>query len=193
MPVVLASQRQRDMMVKQMMVPFYNNVTQAMWRAGSYQPEQFCRDKARAARLYDTQVGVPIPTQIRYFLEYMTSDVATRFAQLDMPILIVQPQVEWTLDLAVNQWKKSNEMMYGSVSAAKKQFETMFKQVWGDVQTGVRWTWDGVYQWEHFRGMASNMTIEFVKNSGIFVMEDQPEKLDAIIRTFVDAIRRSKE
>ena len=75
--------------------------------------------------------------------------------------------------------------MYGSLSAAKEKYGAMLEQYWGDVDAGVKWTFDGGYQWEQLRSKAPNMTIEYIKDSGIFVMEDQPEKLDAAIRAFV--------
>jgi len=187
-PLVFASRTQRLDMVHGYWLSSYRNVTPAMWRAGSFQASLFCKNEHRARELFAQQVSVPIPTQVRYAMEFMTADTASRLASLRVPLLVVQPRIKWTFARAMEAMRESNEMMFAVPQQAETLHRQLFQSFWGDVETGVRQTFDGGYQWEQVRKTVPNMRMEYVDRSEIFVMEDQPEKLDTIIQSFVKSV-----
>ena len=187
-PVSTATPDQRVRMVKGFWAPFYKTVTQKMWNAGSFQARTFCRNASRANQLYDQQVAVPIPTQVRYFLEYMTDDLEPRLEKLQRPLLVLLPNKTWTLDAALSVYRESNEMMYGDAEKAKSAWSTNMALMWGDTETGVKWMYDAKFRWERLRGVVPRMTIEIIDDSETFIMEDQPAALDRNLRAFVGSL-----
>src|SRR5262249_55053405 len=75
-PARYATLEERKRGVQTFSAPFYRTVTPETWRAGSFQAAKFCRDAERGAALFAAQIAVPIPTQVRYFLEYQTTDLS---------------------------------------------------------------------------------------------------------------------
>jgi len=67
--------KQRVTIIKSQWQPFYTSVDRDTWVSGSFPASQFCKDEKRAAELFSQQIAVPVPTQIRYFLEYLTDDL----------------------------------------------------------------------------------------------------------------------
>src|SRR5262249_18802598 len=120
-PITTASLEERLQMMKKFAMPFYKNVTAKMWKAGSFQPRTFCRNSIRAQQLFDQQVAVPIPTQVRYLLEYLTADLELELPKLSVPLLTVisKPEKELTLDDILQNGKESNIMMYGDLDKAR--------------------------------------------------------------------------
>lgn len=187
-PVATATPELRVRMVSGFWAPFYKTVTQKMWNAGSFQARTLCRDASRATQLYDQQVAVPIPTQVRYFLEYMTDDLEPRLAKLQRPLLVVLPNKTWTMDAALSAYRESNEMMYGDAEKAKAAWSTNMALMWGDAETGVKWMYDAKFRWERVRNAVPRMTIKVIDSTETFIMEDQPAALDKEIREFVDKL-----
>jgi pimeloyl-ACP methyl ester carboxylesterase len=184
-PVKTATAEQRKMLVERMWAPFYKHVTEKMWKAGSYQARTFSRNKSLGKRLYKEQVAVPIPTQVQYFLEYMTTDLDGELEELAVPLLTVIPRQEWTLDSAMERFRESNVMMYGSVDKAKAAWATQMKLMWGDVDIGIRWMYDWGFRWERLKELVPDMTIRYVDDTEVFIMNDQPRALDQALRDFV--------
>lgn len=188
-PAKTASLERRRQVVHGFFVPFYKSLTQRMWNAGTFQPRAFCRDAARASKLYEQQVSVPLPTQLRYFFEYECSDLEPALAKLQTPLLVVLPKRQWSLDAVLDMFKESNEIMYGDRERARTAWTRNLISQWGDVDEGIRWQWDQRFRWERLQGVIPNVTIRFVEDAGIFVMEDQPRALDQELRSFIESLQ----
>jgi hypothetical protein len=184
-PVKLADETQRLGTVKGFMAPFYHHVTPLMWRAGSFQARRFCKDPKRGEELFNQQVAVPIPTQVRYFLEYMASDLTPSLSKIQVPVLAVIPKLNWTSEAAFDAFKEGGVMMSGSEESARASQKARFEQGWGDVETGIKWTFDQGFQWEQVRGSMAKFTLKYVDDTRIFIMEDQPKALDQELRSFI--------
>jgi pimeloyl-ACP methyl ester carboxylesterase len=184
-PVKTATLEQRRQMVQSFFAPFYKTVTEKMWQAGSYQARMLCRDATRAAQLFDQQVSVPIPTQLGYFFEYETTDLELDLGKLAVPLLVVLPRREWNLDVALDNYREANEMMYGNLDRAKAAWTSNLSMQWGDVNEGTKWMYDWGFRWERLRGVVPKMTVRYIDNTGIFIMEDQPKALDQELRSFI--------
>lgn len=187
-PPVFASPAQRNEMVHGYWLSSYRNVTPASWRAASFQARLFCRDKLRAKELFEQQVSVPIPTQVRYALEYMTTDSANKLDNLSVPLLVVQPRIEWTLETVMDAMREMNEMLFANQQEAADGWEQLLSTFWGDAEKGVQQIFDGGHQWEQLRERVPNFRIQYIGDTGIFVMEDQPERLDAIMQSFAKRV-----
>jgi len=184
-PIKTASSEQRSQMVHGYFMPWYKTVTNKMWRAGTFQPRDFCRNTTRAAQLYDLQVSVPIPTQLAYFFEYEVADLEPDLGKLTVPLLAVVPKSEWTLDIVVDKHRESNEIMYGDRDKAKAAWTGNLTAQWGEVNEGIKWSYDWKFRWERLRGVIPMLAIREIADTGIFIMEDQPKALDQELRSFI--------
>lgn len=183
-PLEEANLDERKATVHQMWAPFYRSVTPEMWKSGTYQPAFLSADAERGQALYEAELAVPIPTQLRYFLEYLTTNITNELPSLAMPLLVIEPKREWTLDYAIKLNEAMNVKMFGSLEAAKKGWEQQQSTLWGSAEEGVRRTFDAAFQWERLRPHMPTMTLEYVEGSGAFVMDDQPEVVDRLIAEF---------
>lgn len=185
-PAKLADVARRPQVVKSFWAPFYHHVTPAMWKAGSFPARRFCKDEKRAAQLWEQQVAVPVPTQVRYFLEYLSADLTPSLSKIQAPVLAIVPKIVWTSDLAYDAFKEGGVMMAGGDEVkARANWKSFNEQGWGDIDNAIRWTFDQKFQWEQVRASIARFELRDVRDSKIFVMEDQPKELDAVIREFV--------
>jgi len=192
-PIKLADEKQRSESVKGFWAPFYHHVTPTMWRAGSFQARRFCKDPKRGGELFNQQLALPIPTQVRYFLEYLSSDLGPSLSKIQVPVLAVVPRMNWTIDAAFDAFKESSVMMSGgSEEKARSSWKSFNEQGWGDLETGIKWTFDQGFQWEQVRGSLAKFTLKYVDDTRIFIMEDQPKVLDELLRNFVKVARSLK-
>ena len=187
-PVKLADMTERRKSVDTMWAPFYKHVTKDMWVSGSYSAATFCKDEARAKQLFEQQIAVPIPTQVRYFLEYQTDDLSRRVRDLKVPVLSVQAKTSMTLKESIEQSAAMNIKFYGSLEAAETAWTQQLTKAWGSVDAGLRWMRDIAYRWEHVRLSIPDFELEYLEDTRTFIMEDQPEKLDRIIAAFVERL-----
>ena len=70
--------------LKERWAPFYKTVTEEAWKQGTFPPNVFSVDEERAQALFETQIAVPIPIQLRYFLEYGCYDISESIGALNL-------------------------------------------------------------------------------------------------------------
>lgn len=192
-PVKLANEDQRMQMVKGYMAPFYRRVTPDMWRAGSFPARRFCKDARRGQELFDQQVAVPIPTQVRYFLEYLSVDLTSQLSKIQVPVLAVVPKQAWDFEAAFDAFREGGtKMTGGSEEQARAAQKAQYIAGWGDVDTALNWTFDQAFQWEQVKSSIPKFSLKQIEGSGIFIMDDQPKLLDDAIREFVTTSHTKK-
>lgn len=190
-PTILADPKQRMDIVRKNWLPFYEHVTPQMWQAGSFQARRFCKDSKRAQQLYEQQISVPVPTQIRYFLEYLSADLRPKLSTIKVPVFAIVPEIAWTEDSAYGAFKESNEMMSGGdEQKARANWKMFMTQNWGDIGTAIQWTLDYAFQWEQVRPELPSLKVRRIANSLIFVMDDHPAAFDALVKSFVEGLKR---
>jgi pimeloyl-ACP methyl ester carboxylesterase len=185
-PVGPATPEERCAFVARALAPMYRSVDADTWRMGSFKADTFCRDKARAAALWDQMVAVPRQTQIRYMLECSTLDNNREMDRIACPVLVIDPEhppitLESVMAKNPDMWIKN----YGSMETARKVWGDKLAAAWGDLDTGVRRMYDPTSQWEEVAARVKNVRLVRVADTGTFVMEDQPAKLDELIAAFV--------
>jgi pimeloyl-ACP methyl ester carboxylesterase len=167
--------------VRQHWLPFYRTVDQATWNAFSYQPAQLSRDAAAGARLFEEEVSVPLPIQLRYFCEYVMQNLTPQLEETELPILAV--------------WSTPDEtpMIEGAVRAyvgrglsevdARAKVDELLAQEFGSAEAGraaLRTT-----PWSDLAAKNPRIRLTIVPDSAAFMMLDQPAELDRLIAEFV--------
>lgn len=70
---------------------WFKTVTKKTWIENNYQAEDYCKDSTTGKQLCKTSGEVPLQVLIRYYLEYMTYDINTKYRELKVPTLILIP------------------------------------------------------------------------------------------------------
>jgi hypothetical protein len=61
------------------------------WNDGNFPPETFSKDSIIANKYWKQMSNVPIPTMVRYLLEYYCTDLSLEYDKLSVPTLVVMP------------------------------------------------------------------------------------------------------
>ncbi|NOT32042.1 MAG: hypothetical protein HOP15_16470 [Planctomycetes bacterium] len=70
---------------------WFKTVTRATWVAGNFVATDYSIDESRGRPVADRANEPPLPVLIRYLCEFHASDLAPDLAQLELPLLLVQP------------------------------------------------------------------------------------------------------
>jgi len=145
-----------------------------------------CRDDERAAQLDAQQATAPRYVEYRYFLEFMTTDLALALPSIRTPLLVIEARgdAEAMINRIVELYQKKGP----SEEEARRQVEAMLAQRFGSLENAkARIGIDPA--WEQVRPNVPGLSIEYIEETGIFIMDDQPEKLDELIHAFARARR----
>ncbi|RMH27776.1 MAG: alpha/beta hydrolase [Planctomycetota bacterium] len=183
--------------------PFYRRVSFERWKRGTYKAQMFCADEERGRALFEQQLAVPLPTQIRYFLEYLTDDVSVRLSGLEVPMLAVHPAPRSPFFTKNNEFDfdafiESNIDAYLAAQAdppsreeaAERMRESILKQ-FGSVDALAQ-TVRSRNPWSSIAGTNPMLSVIEIAGSGIFVMEDAPQRLDDILAGFSAGLARAE-
>lgn len=148
--------------------PFYRGVTQETWNAGTFSAAKLSKDAGRGSALYAAEIAVPIETQVRYFLEYMTDELESRMEFVQVPVLALSVPSVFSLDNLSQSMKDQLIQRFGSLEEAKKQ-----------VRFGE--PWEILAQ----RAEPGRVRVQVLQDTGIFAMDDVPEVFDRAVQEFV--------
>ncbi len=174
--------------------PFFKTADDETWKANAYQPTHFCRNTDRAEELYEQQLSTPRPTQLRYFLEYLTDDLSERLLGLQVPLLVVDPVrqgvsfdgTEVGFEALLDENVDANLGQFEGLS--REQVKTAMReqilQRFGTIEAFAEATRASARPWDSIVQANPLVTLEEIPNTGIFVMEDQPRRLDELIAAF---------
>lgn len=70
---------------------WFKTVTRKTWVAGNFVATDYSSDEARGKKFAELANAPPLPVLIRYLCEFHASDLRSRFAQLEQPLLLIQP------------------------------------------------------------------------------------------------------
>jgi pimeloyl-ACP methyl ester carboxylesterase len=149
--------------------PFYRTVSESTWRHNMVAPSRLSADASYARVLVSYQRTVPIPSQVRFFMEYLATDLRPRLSQLMVPILALETPTQFELlpepARAAFMARTNND-----TQAAKRLYESA--PHWGTVAT-----------------RPPQLSIKSFTNAPIFVMHDDPAAFDRVIADFVASVR----
>lgn len=153
------------------------------------QLKDICNDATRAKELYSQQIQGPAYVDPRYFMEYLTTNLALELSSMKIPLLVVEPLIEF--EDIFNQMLVKYESRYGKGSDwAKRQLEKRLSAQFGSMEK-ARESMGRDYTWDSLRPSMPNLRLVYVRNSKTFIMEDQPDKLDALIAEFSEGLAES--
>ncbi|MGH2403639.1 MAG: alpha/beta fold hydrolase, partial [bacterium] len=164
-PSTLAS---RDQWVHDNRVPFFRRVSPETWRANTFPASRLTRDSSYGRALVQEQRSVPLPTQIRYFLEFLASDFGSKIRHLQVPLLVLDPAEPFD-SLSAPMRAAFIGRAGGDTNAARSSYNPS-------------WQWRAAGTPVVFRALA-------IPNSGIFLMHDQPAEFAAAIQEFAARLR----
>jgi hypothetical protein len=148
--------------------PFFQTVPQSTWNANTFPARALSKDPERGQRLFDEQIGVPIATQVRYYLEYMTDELEPNLGFIEAPILSLEIPPSFTFDDLPQATKDQLVKQFGSLEEARKS-----------VQMGGPWT---TLKAKSEPGQIETLPIA---DSGLFLMDDAPAAFDQAVADFV--------
>ncbi|HBS29171.1 MAG TPA: hypothetical protein DEB06_06895 [Phycisphaerales bacterium] len=169
--------------VNQQWVPFFRAVSREQFLANSYKAPALTKTSAdKGARLERAIETVPLPVQVRYYLEYLTTNLTTRFAEFAVPVSVITPRKDLESILASigaqaerngQDPQKAREAMLDRMTARYGSREAAIEQITGDPH------------WEFLKSRSPRIVVEFIPDAAIFVMDDQPAAFDAALERLI--------
>lgn len=168
--------------VEKYWLAFYKTMTRDDWLSGAYKPPALATNADRGIALYQQQIATPFPTQIRYYLEFLTTNLSNRLSDLQVPLLVVHPLVD--PDVALEALRRQFVSQIGDEDDAQHRLQIFIDQFFGG-QEAFEEKVSKNELWEALRPKMSNLTVEYIPDTQIFIMDDQPDKLDELIEAFI--------
>ncbi|HSR49334.1 MAG TPA: hypothetical protein VLV83_00820 [Acidobacteriota bacterium] len=178
----LPSENQQSSFISQNFVPFYRTVSLQTWRAGDYPASAFSQDPVKGRAYELLQESVPLPQQLRYFLEFLSTQTRLALSEIQVPVLALLPQanVDSAYTTALNN------------GMSREQVEEYLVKKYGSLKKAHRELRKST-AWEPYRSQFQDVRILYPADSGLFMMADRPEFVDGAIAAFVEEVTASAE
>ena len=72
---------------------WWKEIDKEGWDNGNFSPETFTLDSVKAEKYWKQMSNVPIPTMVRYLLEYYCTDLSLEYKKLEVPTLVIIPSL----------------------------------------------------------------------------------------------------
>ena len=176
-----ATAEEKLTMAREQLLPMMKAQSRDAWVESAMAAEVLSVDAERGEALFRRQVANPIPTQLRYFMEWSGSSLTDRLPDLQDPMLVIFPQ-RWTdLDGALRS-APALVQRFGSGSAEAAR--TALLDRWGsEGEALARIT--SLALWRDLDRAPSDYRVRTVAPSGVFVMQDRPEETDRILARWI--------
>lgn len=158
----------RARFVRDSRAPFFRGVSQETWNANTFHAGTLSKDAERGGALYRAQVAVPIETQVRYYLEYMTDELESRMEFVQAPVLALTLPSTLGFDSLSQAMKDQLVQRFGSLEKARSA-----------VHFGSPWEVLAA------RAEPGRVRLKELPDAGIFAMDDSPEAFDRALAEFV--------
>ncbi len=76
---------------KVMAQKWWKEIDRKGWNRGNFSPDIFTKDTSQAKVYWEQMSEVPIPTMVRYLLEYYSTDLSLEYQNLKIPTLVLLP------------------------------------------------------------------------------------------------------
>lgn len=168
--------------VHETLIPQMRHQTREEFRENQLPPRALSRDPDYARELYRRQLDNPVSTQLRYFMEWATSDLAPRLDELTVPVLVIQPRPWADLDDYIENNREQLRRAFGDEvedyrSALLERFGS-----WENLQDVT----SGVARWRSLASPPERLEIRAVDGSAQFVMHDAPEEFDRLLADWIE-------
>src|SRR5262249_10300613 len=139
---------------------------------GTFSASRLSSDAERGGALYRAQIAVPIATQLRYYLEYMTDELEPRMEFVECPVLALTLAAPFGFENLSQSMRDQLVQRFGSLEEAKKQVR--FGGPWESTLAA--------------RSQPGRVQLQELRDSGIFMMDDVPEAFDDAVAKFVASL-----
>ena len=168
--------------VKNRWIPIHRTLTRKAWLAGTRKPPVLCNDKDRGNALYEQGISTPFSTQIRYFLECVTTNPALRLPEIKVPLLVVSPLGD--PDEERQRIRQALAAEFSDPEDVERRGQAIIEYYGGLEAFRERFSKSPL--WEALRPGVNKLTIEYVPDTRFFIMDDQPDRLDELVEGFVE-------
>jgi pimeloyl-ACP methyl ester carboxylesterase len=146
-------------------LPFYRGVDSVTWSRGTFPGWRLTSDTARARRLGAQQVGTPLHTQVRYFLEYLSDDTSPVLRALRVPMLSVVPKFDSRV--LPDSVRRRLLARLGSVAAVEDSITQL------------------AYWRRRYDVSVPGLATRFLESKTLVMMDDEPRLIDGVVDEFV--------
>ena len=144
----------RARMVDRYLAPqWFKTVTPETWHDNNFLPRDYAIHPLRALQLWRSAAEPPLPVWIRYLCEAWAHDGTARLAELEVPLLILEPDFD---------------ALYAEGPQTGEYMKAFLHEGWRGVE-----------------GRSDRITVETISDSRVFIMDDQPERLNEAIERFL--------
>lgn len=176
-----ATEAEKAETVHQTLVPQMRHQTREEFRENQLPPTALSRDPDYASELYRRQIDNPVSTQLRYFMEWATSNLAPRLGELTVPMLVIQPRPWASLEEYVENNREQLRRAFGDDvddlrSAVLERFGS-----WENLRDAT----SGVTRWRRLPSPPERLEVEPVDGAAQFVMHDAPETFDRLLADWI--------
>jgi len=176
-----ATAREKLATARDRLLPMMKARTREAWVESAMAAEVLSVEPERGEALFRRQVANPIPTQLRYFMEWSGSNLTDRLAELEDPMLVIFPQ-RWTdLDRALRS-APALVQRFGSGSAEAAR-AALVERWGGEDEALARLT--SLTLWRDLERPPADYRVRTVAPSGVFVMQDRPGETDRILAGWI--------
>jgi hypothetical protein len=173
--------------IRDQWLPNYKTTTPEQWRQGTYSASALSVDSARGQRLFEQQVSVPIPIQVRYFVEVSSRDLRPRVPDLRVPLLVILPRAVGSLgdhfDLGAQRIMALPEFQGMNEAQARAAYVSSRIERFGNEAAALR----AIYaaEWLERTSTPPDTRIEVVGPSGLFIFQDRPDDVDRVLADWI--------
>ena len=168
-------------------VPMWRTVTAEGWRQGTYPPSALSVHPVRGQDLFARQVAVPIPTQVRYFVELTAEDLRPLMPRLEVPLLVISAVPVETLgehfDRASERILQLPEFQGMEETDGRAAYVSSRVERFGSEDAALCAIYGA--PWLELPALPPDTEVEAVGPSGVFVFQDRPEVVDRLLAEWI--------
>ncbi len=161
----------RARFVRDSRAPYFRTVSQETWNANTFPATTLSKDVERGRKLYAAEIAVPLATQLRYYLEYMTDELEPNMEFVQAPVLSLQVKSAFGFENLSQSMKDQLVQRFGSLEEARKQVR--FGGPWDSLVNKIK---------------AGQVVTQEIAAAGVFMMDDAPEAFDQALAQFVGGL-----
>ena len=168
-------------------IPFYRTVTSETWRQGTTQAAGLSRDSDHGAALFERKTRTPIPTQIRYFIEMLSTNLPPRLPAMRVPVLAINLRLTESLGEHFDRGERRilalPEFRGMDPEEGRAAYIASRIERFGSEAAALRAIYGS--NWLEMPTPPADLEVEVVGPSGVFVMDDRGEDVDRILEGWI--------
>lgn len=176
-----ATEAEKAETVHETLMPQMRHQSREEFRENQLPPHALSRDPELGQELYERQVDNPVSTQLRYFMEWATSNLAPKLGEIGVPVLVIQPRPFTTIEEYIENNREQLRQAFGDdVDDLRSALLERFGS-WENLRDVT----SGVQRWRQLSNPPPNFEVVEVDRSAQFVMHDAAKTFDRILARWI--------